>query len=1288
MLGRSALYSLLATIFVLSMWHRFEGHTSMPQCFSFRGSAPPLPTSPPLGAEGFSAEEDPLLLQRGLELLPVGAGLTIGLLGLTARQWGPYCGCNRCCCRRIRPSSKSSGLVVPVQSRDAATLPLTPRSAHGSAANSPFAMWQEEQLAAQEMLLPKTPKPLRLKMTITSRSCPENMNLLGLPPEDQEQEIERRQKRAGTAKSLPLGFVTRPGIEINTAQGDTAGLERTEGQPKLSSNFSDLSRTPCGGLEFRQVSDPFSDCAPMAPALSEPLPAQAEETTQFSSPSQPPPNRTSTPTSPASPTRKLTQAWLTRVRELAESKFDHFAKGELTRADVLTALERLERAGIRLGLSTDDRERFFYLIAEAPSSWPPSFPGFTGQAQVPLSVKKETFAKAVAKTAEVAKSLDGLTLQQLRDTLFFAFDSLDSDRDSVLRPSEVSAALRFLGVGTNLSKEAHGWLRVFLGTQEEGLRAEALDPAAWRGGSLLERWGAALRSAWEEQSQRRNLHKLGPLLASMSAHGKVAMEEAMIAIQRIADEAFLTAAAATGQKPLPPTANDAADVSDDVHGLSGVQKALTALFENADELVDALELGSDLAATLLALQAIARELAGVDTWSNVQLSNLTPFLVFLGAGSLHVAQEVAQLRPKDLAIEESLLYVRVFQRHGLTLSAFRRLLDGTNGRWERPRAGSALEGLQEQGRLCAIVRGSCSLNSDQAGQGPSSSIGSGTVVGALLAPDQSPWKAVQLQANEGLLCMSWNCHELRTFLETDEEISQCLAAVLAEGLPALSEALRVKPTEVDDPFHLDSGPESDQAQDTSVIRSAFRAVARSDWQSVEERDVQSILEVLAQDLFQREDSNFAGEEAVRRLRVLLSQDGAPRSLNLDAFEALLGPFAEGLEALGTLSIRQLGDILTYALEHFDRNRDGRISLQEFDSASKSLGLQLSPDAQRAVFLFLDADGDGFLTIPDLQPMSATGVKSEDNVKTTSGPLDKLFSNGIPSLARLTEAFQEAMREQWKRKGVDKVQGHVQGLLEAVPETLQTDSPLAVVDAFLKRFAGIAGAGGLQDILGLVLDTAAMGTALQRLGREICGLDNWADLDPSTVAPLLIFVGLSAVYMARVDLAKNQVTSLSEDEALLYTQVFQRHGMSLHEYQRLLSQGGARCEGAEGPLKITGGGSTGLLGFVVRGRCVVEDGVPGMSGVPAVLSSGSSFGEVAFLRGAGKLSDTYSGTGPRRAADADLDQTVQLSPGARAICWDAAELMPFLARKGPIARKLRAVLAESAAAKLLWATPLK
>jgi len=624
-------------------------------------------------------------------------------------------------------------------------------------------------------------------------------------------------------------------------------------------------------------------------------------------------------------------------------------------------------------------------------------------------------------------------------------------------------------------------------------------------------------------------------------------------------------------------------------------RAFSTFTDFAELLVDYVELSIDLTAVFLALSSAYRELAEAKSLAELDVQDFTSFLVLLGISGLRMTDELAPVC--DLSWTEAFLFVKIFQPHGFSVQEFRQLRSTGPEVISLPKDAS-LDSLLE-GRLLLISKGSCRIT--EAG-GQENVLKPGDIIGGVeFLTGQSFWESGELFANSELTLVCFDIASLKKSLERHESLEAKMSSVLSESTQkgrTLASAAREVQASVKTAHRTVS--------ESQAFEAAFDMADTDGNGAISVAELEDILHQLhGQDRL----SLMPTAEMAQRMISTLSGNNSGTVSRTDFVEGMV-QLEEAQKALDGLSINQLKDILQMALERFDENSDGKISPTEFGAALSMLGFDMSVAAVGRLHALLDADGDGFigdLSTPDI------------------------------GIGRMVGAFQAAMQEQYKRKVESKV--------SSIADTFERRGPQTQMNGSLANSAK-----DMEDLLDAGLDATAFCTAAAGIYREVSGLENWVDLDMTKLGPFLVFLGLSGVYMAR-ELSTQEVTDMTEDEALLYARDFRSNGFSLGEFRRLLRHGAQWKNVPVGQqLNIEG-----QLAFIVRGAVQVN----------GVMRNRGPLGESGFLR-----------PGEAGAIQAEMFTDTEV----RLVTWDLDELQKYLELAKPCGRQLRSLLESAAAAK--------
>jgi len=802
----------------------------------------------------------------------------------------------------------------------------------------------------------------------------------------------------------------------------------------------------------------------------------------------------SSPVSPASPKTPLSpekRKYVVPEDSVLESIFDSVdtnREGALTKDGVGKALELAEKhcafPTACLGLRSPSAagqvdsaeevavraERFFSMMSESSR--------VDAAKETEARIDRRTFVNSMKELAEIANGLDGLSAKQFMEVLLLAFERFDENGDGRLSPEEFAAALTALGL--ELSPSSQGRLHALLDTDGDGyIEHEAANV------SQLERFMKAFQASMQYQIDTK-AQKIMPLVESLQPAAQAAAEVAAAAAATVtgASDSDSTEASASDNvkeevaKEIVPKTQGLEEMSKAFQDFC--QKTSSALVERAEAVADAVECGLDMTGVALALQGVTRELGSVDCWEQVNIGDLSPFLVFLCVSGLHMAREVNRSHPeKDLAADEALLYVQSFQAHGFSVAEFRELLEAGFS-WCDAKKGSVLEDSEQ---LRILIRGTGQavkgwITTDE--QQPSLTtkeksikrVGPGTVLGGegILADGPTSLQ-IRFQARSACRYAAWDAAQLKEHLDRHPGIKRRMQSLL-ESRSSPRRKVSGKETQVDE-------AESDDMVKFSPEK-VFDDVAKGG-DTLELKGLQAALRIFLQ-RHHKELQLQATDEVVSQMSKTLLADGT--GVSRDDFTVKLQALAAALASQPRgLSVKQVQQLATSALEYLKAREPGNTC-----------------ESERAAM-------------------------------------------ELPDLGRLARAFQSAMEEQCRRKGLDRVGSALQALASGVMASVLPEveaaaaageaascSPVTALEETAQMPLKVVQDGFgcindimnqpemVQELLQSSLDAAALLTASSRLALELCGLESWSDFDASTVVPLLVFVGLSAVYTAR-DLAE-------------------------------------------------------------------------------------------------------------------------------------------------------------------------
>jgi len=385
------------------------------------------------------------------------------------------------------------------------------------------------------------------------------------------------------------------------------------------------------------------------------------------------------------------------------------------------------------------------------------------------------------------------------------------------------------------------------------------------------------------------------------------------------------------------------------------------------------------------------------------------------------------------------------------------------------------------------------------------------------------------------------------------------------------------------------------------------------------------------------------EGGVERLFSYLDVDG-DGVISGAEFEERMSDLHDCLDKLGGLTLPELMSAMRRSADTIDENDDGLISLEELSACASRLELQLREKDLRTLHRYLDTNKDGFI--------DTTEWAGTESVHWVS-------------------ALHVAVSAQAQQRGIPRLLFFAQRLGEAIAAPTALEEKISKTTKVLWE-----GVDDINDFFGTTADLAGVGAALYGIVQELEGVAEWDDVDPSDLAPFVVFLGLSSFRYFQ-QLAEGQVSDLPEHQAILYAKVFEED-FTVREFQKLLTIGGA-CwekipagsvicgeEEEEGLGGLGGGGSGGkgrpVLRMVARGACEVRD----RFGMPAHIGIGGFLGEAALLE---QGQDVAHGT-------------ARAMQSCFVLAWDVERLQADLAREPGLGMKVRRIVTRSAADRLL------
>jgi len=296
---------------------------------------------------------------------------------------------------------------------------------------------------------------------------------------------------------------------------------------------------------------------------------------------------------------------------------------------------------------------------------------------------------------------------------------------------------------------------------------------------------------------------------------------------------------------------------------------------------------------------------------------------------------------------------------------------------------------------------------------------------------------------------------------------------------------------------------------------------------------------------------------------------------------LVSVFANGRMSV---SVQQLKLVVSAAFDAYDTDGDGVISADEFAAAACKLGVELSASDAECLHRFFTGEGSGGIhqgTLIDSKPMW------EKWSTATQGVMEQILE-----------------KTGWNGAG---------RFLATVHQAL--DGPGTFQDKFQRAQAAACSNTEIlaeaAEFLGNSLGIFSGFKYLETLASEAQCCDSITDLQLDGLPPLLLFLGLSVVSLAK-EFDGLVLKEMTGEEALLFAQVFYPLGFSQAAFQKLISCQGCQWRTVE-EGDVLNDAADQSLKIIVRGRAEVLNPV-GRPGKGVKLRPGTTIGETQFLRG--------------------------------------------------------------------------
>jgi len=691
---------------------------------------------------------------------------------------------------------------------------------------------------------------------------------------------------------------------------------------------------------------------------------------------------------------------------------------------------------------------------------------------------------------------------------------------------------------------------------------------------------------------------------------------------------------------------------------SQMQRAVAALWSAGDGAHDAFEL-ADFAVETSSLAIAGQYVAScIDdaiqshSLHELDFMEVAPFLMFAGISAVNVAKHLDGLALKDMNENEALLFAQHFHHHGFTQAEFRHLLDLKGCRWVTVGPGEVLNTPCDN-TLKFVVKGSAEVRSCDTSSGV---VGvamplHATVGETLFLRGRRLWSKETIVSAESVTYVSWDIEHLRGYLnhhrQVDLRMGNLLAETMAANLEVISSICLNRPKHTGGLSEMvnadcDASPQASPLfwhrrkrgiGTPTSFKELFRQMDMNEDGTVGRAELAAYLEYLdgrlglgtsllaKERLFAFLDIDLDGRISEREFLLKMSQlEGCMKALTQSK-----------------VSMQDFVDVIRRSATQVDQDGDGSIDMQEFLAATRNLGLPLDVEQVIVLFTYLDRQHVGRISIESL-----------------------LLEQS--STEAFTSALQVAIRSQIERKGLARF-GYFAQQLQWI-----LDGPGDMGEKLQQSLSIVwEGIDSVADAAMCTTDVAGMACAIYGIWQELEGFTSIEELDMSNVCSLMVLMGLSGVQMVR-HVSDGQVSDLSELEALLYTQTFEQHRLTVSEFQKLLAYGHVRWERHE-PGEAVSADHQGDLWTVVQGSCEVWDGKQHL--ITERIGCGTVCGGAALLQTAGGVSAATLASGKARATNTAI-----------VAAFDLTSLRAGLERNELLEAKVRRAVAVSMADRLL------
>jgi len=314
--------------------------------------------------------------------------------------------------------------------------------------------------------------------------------------------------------------------------------------------------------------------------------------------------------------------------------------------------------------------------------------------------------------------------------------------------------------------------------------------------------------------------------------------------------------------------------------------------------------------------------------------------------------------------------------------------------------------------------------------------------------------------------------------------------------------------------------------------------------------------------------------------------------------------------------------------YLDADGDGVVSIEEFntklqeiqDCTSRLKGINMEDFESTMFRAFQKFDVNCDFVIDETEFMM---VAEKLNLPLSETQMRRLFryydttNNGVIDYSEWKTAagknlsWQQALncslQEQVERRGLAQFRMLLVQLGDIFTGPGDARSKLSAANAAL-----LNATDEIADVVNTFADSWGTGVAVCGVWKELSGVSSWQDVGDVDLAPFLIFSLILGMVAVRKK-AEGDINDLKEEEALLYATGFERDGFTVTEFQKLLKYGQARW------VRVGTGdvlsGNTGDVAYdeslkiIASGSCqVTHEGIPSAT----IARSGRVLGASHFM----------------------------------------------------------------------------